>query len=369
MGKKPLRQIHEIVEGGIRPIKLAHGEFGVMLGRGALVAKTPVDFKNLFKAADDQALEVEFRGDTQVKLHIQSVVVGCKGLGRGAARNGVKHGGFHFEKALAFHEPPQRCNNLDALEKNLPGARGKNQIQIPLPVAGFHILQAVVSGLDRADRAGQQGYGRTLQGQFPGVGAKKRSGHPDHVADIHLFKSGISLLAENIARGIALQCARGIHDIEKSHFAKGAVKHDPPGQGEALFRGSQGLGISIGETGSNLAGVIAPHKAVGKELYAAIQKITGFSHLALDDLIEFLALGKALKQGHEISGLGRLSGKFYGLAPGFGMLLSVNVFKHLVETRIGAVVGSVHGKTPLRGRICQREGRRIHRNPRYSDRK
>ncbi len=51
-------QAHHIFVIGVGPITLHHGEFRIMLGTDALIAKVFADFINLVKATHNQPLEV-----------------------------------------------------------------------------------------------------------------------------------------------------------------------------------------------------------------------------------------------------------------------------------------------------------------------
>jgi len=46
----------------------------------AFVSEVAVDLEYLFKAADQKALQVQFRSDAQVEVDVQGVVVVLKGL-------------------------------------------------------------------------------------------------------------------------------------------------------------------------------------------------------------------------------------------------------------------------------------------------
>ena len=84
-------EVHLIAVRPIRRVELHHREFGVMANRHAFVAEVAVDFKDAFKTADHEALQIEFRRDAQVHIHIERIVVRDKGLCIGAARDRVEH--------------------------------------------------------------------------------------------------------------------------------------------------------------------------------------------------------------------------------------------------------------------------------------
>ena len=72
----------------------------------AFVAEIAVDFVDPLQAPHHQALQIELRGDPQVELHVQGVVVGDEGLGGGPPGDGLHHGGLHLQIAPAVEELP-----------------------------------------------------------------------------------------------------------------------------------------------------------------------------------------------------------------------------------------------------------------------
>ena len=60
---QPFRKVHQPFVISVGRIKLHHRKFGVVARTDTLVAEIAIDFKNAFKAADDQTLEVELGRD------------------------------------------------------------------------------------------------------------------------------------------------------------------------------------------------------------------------------------------------------------------------------------------------------------------
>ena len=51
----------------------------------AFVAENTAYFIDLVKTADDQPLQMQFQGDTQIKIPVQGIMMGDKGTGGSAA--------------------------------------------------------------------------------------------------------------------------------------------------------------------------------------------------------------------------------------------------------------------------------------------
>ena len=135
--------IHQVVIGGIGPVKFHHGKFGVVLNGDALVAEVAVDLEHAIKAADNQALEIKFRRNPQKKIHIQGIVMGHKRPCRCAARHRMHHGCFNFKIVVIQHVLPNKADNAAALAKQIPDFGIGDQVEITLAIAGFNIGEAV----------------------------------------------------------------------------------------------------------------------------------------------------------------------------------------------------------------------------------
>ena len=108
------------------------------------VTETAVDLENLFKAAHEQFLEVEFRRDAEIKIAVIGIVVGDEGTRRRAAGNGVQHWRFHFQETPGHQPGTHGIHHQDTLAKDIHDLRVGHEVQVTVAVTGFHIRQAVV---------------------------------------------------------------------------------------------------------------------------------------------------------------------------------------------------------------------------------
>ena len=102
-GDDLLCEVHHIVVITVSLVDLHHRELRVVVGVDILVPEVLGDLKNLIKPADDQALEVEFRCDTEVELLLEVVVVGGERSGVGAAVDRLEGGGLKLQ-VIALEE-------------------------------------------------------------------------------------------------------------------------------------------------------------------------------------------------------------------------------------------------------------------------
>ena len=62
-----LTEIHHLVHVRIGPVKLQHRELGIVSAVDAFVAEVAIEFVDLFKAANQQSLQVKLRRDARIE--------------------------------------------------------------------------------------------------------------------------------------------------------------------------------------------------------------------------------------------------------------------------------------------------------------
>lgn len=92
--KHALGQVHEIILIGIGHVKFADAELGVVGHVDAFVTEDTTDFEDSVETTNNELLEVQLRGNAEVKVKVESVVVGNEWLSSGTTSNHVHHRGF-----------------------------------------------------------------------------------------------------------------------------------------------------------------------------------------------------------------------------------------------------------------------------------
>ena len=127
---------------------------------------------------------------------------------------------------------------------------------------------------------------------------------------IHLLQaegnSYYYLFGQFLAAGVALDAAALVHDVEEGHLAEGTQRDDAAGDGEHVPLGFQLFGAQAAEIVQHPADGMFLAEIIGEQRHTGVQQVTGFDDAVFDDFVEHVALGKALKHGHEIGGVLRL---------------------------------------------------------------
>ena len=114
-----------------------------MPGRNTFVAEIAIDLVHAIKSAYHQSLQVKFRRDPQIQIHVERVVVGDERLRDGAARHWLHHRSFNFEESVLIQKLPHGLHQSAALEENFADFRIHRQIEVALAIAQFNIGQSV----------------------------------------------------------------------------------------------------------------------------------------------------------------------------------------------------------------------------------
>jgi hypothetical protein len=83
---------------------------------------------------------IQLRRDPHEQIHVEIVVVGGEGLGRGSARYHVHHGGLDLQEAELVKESPHVGDDLRAHLELLAHVRVDDKVQIALTIARLLVL-------------------------------------------------------------------------------------------------------------------------------------------------------------------------------------------------------------------------------------
>ena len=112
-------KVRDFLEIGIGPVGFEHGELGIVSSRNAFIAEVAIQFEDLVEAADEQTLQIKLRRDPQIKIEPERLVMGAERFRRRAARDGLQHRRFHFEKSARLHELPDLAQDRDPFRENV----------------------------------------------------------------------------------------------------------------------------------------------------------------------------------------------------------------------------------------------------------
>src|SRR6266498_94067 len=244
-----LHQFHHLLVIAISLVSFEHGELGVVLARKTFVTEIAADLEHTVKTADEQALEVKFQRDAEIKIAPERMMLGDERLGGRAAGNGLHHRRLHFHKATRVEEIANLADDGAALEEDLLDRVVGEQIQVTLAIANFSVFQAVPLGGRRTQRLGQDDEAVEFDGNLAGLGGEHRAGHADEIAQVQLREEAVWFLAEDVLLGIELEAPALVLDVDEHTLAHIAVGGNAPRQGHlAAFR------ITLARFGARFAG-------------------------------------------------------------------------------------------------------------------
>ena len=252
-GDDLFRQVHHGVEIPEGFIAFQGGEFRVVFDVHPFVPEHPAQFVHPFQTPYHQTLQVQFRGDPQVQIDVQGIVMGNEGPCGGAPGNGVQHRSLHFQVALVVQHLPDAFDDLGPFHEHVPDFRVHDQIHIPLTVADFLILQPMPFF-----RQGFQGLGEEFQfldpdGGFSHVGLEDRAFHPHDVPDIQQFHHAVGIFAHFVLPDVQLDLACLVLEIHETGLAMAPDGQETAGHFHHGACGFHGFHLVV-----DLFGVVGP---------------------------------------------------------------------------------------------------------------
>ena len=218
-------EIHQVVIILIGLVELEHREFRVVPRREALVAKVAVDLEHFLHPADHELLEIELRGDAQIELHVERVVMRDEWPRRCSARNRVHHRRLDFEIAAGDEELAHRLHDLRALDEDVERGWIGDQIDVALSIALFLVGEPVELFRQRPQRLREQPHLARLDRQLASLGLEQRAPCADEVAQVPVLEGIERLGAECVERDVELDAAAHVLQRREGGLAHHALQH------------------------------------------------------------------------------------------------------------------------------------------------
>ncbi len=229
-----LGNVHHALIIGVCLIQLDGGELRVMTGVHALVAEDTADLVDVLETADDQTLEVQLGRNTQVHVDVQRIVMGDERTCCRTARDGVEARGLNLHKAAAIHKAADLTHDCRALLEGVTYLRVDDEVNVTLTVAHIGILQTVPLLGQRCKVLGQQGQLGHLNRDLTLLGAEYLAVDADEVANVHLLKALVNVLAQCVTGDVQLETAIAVGQVCKGCLAHDALGHHTACQTDGL---------------------------------------------------------------------------------------------------------------------------------------
>ena len=143
MAVQVLCQVHHSLVICVSLIQLHQRKFRVVSGIQALVAEYSSNLVYALHAANDQSLQIQFQGDTQLKVLIKSIEM-CLERSCGCTTCIChQHRGLHLHKSLAVQVFTDAADDLGTFDESVLYFRVHDQVHISLTVTQVCVGQTV----------------------------------------------------------------------------------------------------------------------------------------------------------------------------------------------------------------------------------
>lgn len=237
-GEQVLEEVHHVVEVRVGLVQLDGGELRVVPRVHALVAEDAAYLVHALYAADDEALEVQLRGDAHIHVYIQSVMVRDEGPRRRTAGDGVEHRSLDLHEAAALQEAAHIAHEPRTYLEVAAALVAHDEVHVPLAVLELHVRHAVELLRQGAQALGKQRDGLDMDARLAGLGLEHIAGDADDIADVVLAEVRELLRRDGVGADVELYLAPVVLDVAEDGLAHAALGHYSP-------RGLHGLALEL----------------------------------------------------------------------------------------------------------------------------
>ena len=229
--KQHLGEVHEVAVVAVSLVEFHHRELGIVARGNALVPEVAVDLEHALESAHHQALEVEFRRDAQVQLHVQRVVVRDEGAGRRAARDRMHHRRLDLEEPALDHEGADLADDAAAQMEHAARVLVHDQVDMALAVLALLVGEAMELLRQGPQRLGQQAQFGHVQRELAGPGLEQGSARPDDVAQVPALERRMRVGPGHVVGDVELDAPAHVLQRGEAGLAHDALEHHAPGHG------------------------------------------------------------------------------------------------------------------------------------------
>ena len=126
----------------ISHIELAGSELRIVSEIDAFISELSSNLIDSLEATNHQLLQIQLRSYAHEHIEAEIVVVGDEWLGSGSSSDQVHHRRLYFQETLGIQEVADVVDYLRPDREDAGSFLVKNEIQVPLTISNFLVLQA-----------------------------------------------------------------------------------------------------------------------------------------------------------------------------------------------------------------------------------
>jgi hypothetical protein len=198
-----------------------------VLRRDPFVPEVAVDLVDAFEPADDQALQVQLRGDAKKELHIQRVVMGHERPRQRPPGDRLHHRGLDLQIAARIEEAADRDQHLAAHFEDAARVRVDDQVEVALAVSNLDVTQPVPLFRQRQEALGEELERRGMNRELVRLRAEQLPLDADEVAQVQQLEQREVAPRQRVLPDVGLNPGTAVRQHEEIGFAEAADREDP----------------------------------------------------------------------------------------------------------------------------------------------
>ncbi len=195
--------------------------------REAFVAEIAVDLVDALKPADDEPLQVQLRGDAQVHVQAECVVMGHEGPGSGAARNRLHHRRLDLDEVERVEKVAQEPDDPRARAEYVAAGLVDDEVDVAPAVAGLGVGKPMPLVGQRPQRLHEHADAVGAHGQLARLRLEQHASGANDVPDV----PGLERLVGGTERVLLqeqLDLSGAVGDLHEARLAHHALEQNAP---------------------------------------------------------------------------------------------------------------------------------------------
>ena len=202
-----------------------------MTGVYTFVTIYTTDLEDSLKSAYNQSLQIKLKGNTELYILIQCIVMSLKGACCCSTCIGNQSWSLHFHEISSCQEVTDLFNDLGTFDEGILYILVHNQIYISLTITHIRIGNSMIFLRKNLKTLAQKRHLLCMNGNLTGLGTECIALHTIDITNIRFLKICVALFSDGVSCHIDLNGSFQVTDVTERRFSHHTLEHHTSGNG------------------------------------------------------------------------------------------------------------------------------------------